>query len=229
MYVPAHFAADDTAVRDLLLRHGAGDLVTLTEAGLVATLLPFVHDPDDGPHGALLGHVARNNDQWRARPRGRAPPPPRRWSSCAAPTLRLAVLVREQGRARPGRPDVELRDRPRVRPGDVARRPGFVEDVVRRLTALHEAALHADPAGSVVTAAGVDPDRPWTVDDAPRAFVEGQLRAVVGVRVEITRVEAKLKLSQNRPAADAAGVVAGLAGRGDDASADAVRAAAARR
>jgi transcriptional regulator len=67
------------------------------------------------------------------------------------------------------------------------------------------------------------------VDDAPRPFVEGQLRAVVGVRVEVTRVEAKVKLSQNRPEADVAGVVAGLTARGDAASADAVRAANAHR
>src|SRR5439155_1285751 len=66
MYVPAHFAMDDAAVRELLDRHGAADLVTATPDGLVATMLPFVHDRTAGEHGALLGHVARNNPQWRA-------------------------------------------------------------------------------------------------------------------------------------------------------------------
>src|SRR2546423_10981746 len=65
MYVPVHFAMDDAAVRDLLSQHGAADLVTATPDGLLATMLPFVHEPDAGEHGALLGHVARNNDQWR--------------------------------------------------------------------------------------------------------------------------------------------------------------------
>ena len=65
MYIPAHFAADDAAVRDLLARHGAADLVTLTADGLLATMLPFAYEPAAGEHGALLGHVARNNDQWR--------------------------------------------------------------------------------------------------------------------------------------------------------------------
>jgi transcriptional regulator len=60
------------------------------------------------------------------------------------------------------------------------------------------------------------------VDDAPRAYIEGQLRAIVGVELAITRIEAKAKLSQNRPAADVAGVIAGLRERGDTASADAV-------
>ena len=65
MYIPAHFAADDVAVRELLARHGAADLITLTPGGLMATMLPFAYEPAAGQRGALLGHVARNNDQWR--------------------------------------------------------------------------------------------------------------------------------------------------------------------
>ena len=63
---------------------------------------------------------------------------------------------------------------------------------------------------------------PWTVDDAPARFIAGQLRAIVGVELVITRVEAKRKLSQNRSAADVDGVVAGLRARGDLDSADEV-------
>ena len=63
----------------------------------------------------------------------------------------------------------------------------------------------------------------WSVDDAPERFVDGQLRAVVGVEVVVTRVEAKARLSQNRPAGDIDGVVAGLTAAGAPASADAVR------
>ncbi len=90
--------------------------------------------------------------------------------------------------------------------------PVWVEDVVRRLTAKHEAARLAAPGQRM----------PWSVDDAPRAFIEGQLRAIVGLELQITRIEAKAKLSQNRPVADVAGVVAGLSARGDDRSAAAV-------
>ncbi len=67
--------------------------------------------------------------------------------------------------------------------------------------------------------------QPWSVDDAPPAYVAGQLRAVVGVELVVTRVEAKAKLSQNRSAADVDGVVAGLRADGEDALADAVEAA----
>jgi len=56
----------DEDVQDLLVHHGAGELIIYTaDAGLLATLLPFFYDPDDGPMGALHGHFARVNDQWR--------------------------------------------------------------------------------------------------------------------------------------------------------------------
>ena len=73
MYVPAHFAADDTEVRELLTQHGAADLITAAASGLTATLLPFVYEPTVGEHGALLGHVARNNGHWRQQVLGEAP------------------------------------------------------------------------------------------------------------------------------------------------------------
>jgi transcriptional regulator len=81
--------------------------------------------------------------------------------------------------------------------------------LVRRLTEHHE--RHRDD--------------PWTVDDAPPRFIAGQLRAIVGVELVISRIEAKLKLSQNRSEADVAGVVAGLGQAGDSAGAAAVDAA----
>jgi transcriptional regulator len=86
--------------------------------------------------------------------------------------------------------------------------PEWVEGIVRQLTSKHEAAK-GNPR--------------WSVDDAPRRYIDGQLRAIVGLELLITRIEAKAKLSQNRPAADVEGVIAGLAARGDDRSAEAVK------
>jgi len=60
---------------------------------------------------------------------------------------------------------------------------------------------------------------PWSVDDAPPRFIDGQLRAIVGLELVITRIEAKLKLSQNRGAADRAGAIEGLRGEDDPGSA----------
>jgi len=202
MYVPAHFAAGDAAVRDLLARSRAADLVTPTAAGLVATFLPFVHDPAVGEHGALLGHVARNNDHWRAEPVGESLAIVRGPDAYISPGFYPSKA--EHGRVVPTWNYVTVHVHGRLVVHDD---PAWLEDVVRRLTTVHEAAEAA----------------PWSVDDPPRPFVEGQLRAIVGVELHVTRLEAKAKLSQNRPPADVEGVVAGLTARGDLASADEVR------
>lgn len=181
MYVPTHFAPDDADVRALLDRPGAAELVTAGSAGLEATLLPWVHDPD---RGALLGHLARNNDHWT-----RADGQPglvivRGPDSYISPGWYASKA--EHGRVVPTWNYVTAHVHGTVTVHDD---PAWVDDVVRRLTDLHEAGR--DPA--------------WSVDDAPGKFVAGQLRAIVGIELRIERVDAKLKLSQNRPAADVDG------------------------
>ena len=207
MYIPAHFAIDDDAVLQLLARHGAADLVTQTADGLVATMLPFVYEPAVGEHGALYGHVARNNDQWRRPAHGESLAIIRGPDAYISPSWYASKA--EHGRVVPTWNYVTAHVYGRLVVHDD---PVWVEDIVRRLTAKHETARLASPGQAPA----------WSVDDAPRKFIEGQLRAIVGLELQITRIEAKAKLSQNRPAADIAGVVGGLSARGDDRNADAV-------
>ena len=204
MYVPAHFSVDDDETTALLSGHGAADLITATAQGLLATYLPFVYEPAAGEHGALLGHVARNNDQWRIPVLGEALVIVRGPDAYVSPSWYAAKA--EHGRVVPTWNYVTAHVYGRLIVHDD---PGWVDELVRRLTVKHEAASA----------------RPWTVDDAPSAFVAGQLRAIVGLELLIGRVEAKAKLSQNRSAADIDGVIEGLRTRGDDESAAAVRAA----
>jgi len=70
----------------------------------------------------------------------------------------------------------------------------WLRDLVTRLTDRHE---HGRPD-------------PWAVTDAPAKYVDGQLRAIVGIELVVERVEAKAKLSQNRDAEDRAGVLSFL-------------------
>jgi transcriptional regulator len=219
MYLPGHFAAADATVRELLTRHGAADLITLTADGLLATMLPFAYEPSapggtteqsaqwGARWGALYGHVARNNDQWRKPALGESLAIVRGPDAYVSPSWYAAKA--EHGRVVPTWNYVTAHVYGRLVVHDD---PAWVEDVVRRLTAKHEAAR--------LTSAGQPPA--WSVDDAPRAFIEGQLRAIVGLELQITRIEAKAKLSQNRPVADVPGIVAGLSARGDDRSAQAV-------
>jgi transcriptional regulator len=201
MYVPAHFAVDEAAVHELLARHGAADLVTLTDEGLVATMLPFAYVPDAGPRGSLHGHLARNNAQWRLAARGEALAIVRGPDAYISPGFYAAKA--EHGRVVPTWNYVTAHVYGQLTVHDDAT---WTESVVRRLTEKHEASSA----------------RPWSVDDAPRSYIEGQLRAIVGIELLITRVEAKAKLSQNRPEQDIPGIIAGLRERGDIPSASLV-------
>jgi transcriptional regulator len=214
MYIPAHFAIDAAAVDELLAHHGAADLITLTEDGLLATMLPFAYEPSAGEHGTLYGHVARNNDQWRKPAMGESLAIVRGPDAYVSPSWYAAKA--EHGRVVPTWNYLTAHVYGQLIVHDD---PAWVEDVVRRLTAKHEAARLASPGQRM----------PWSVDDAPRKFIEGQLRAIVGLELQITRIEAKAKLSQNRPETDIAGIVGGLSARGDDLMATAVEDANAER
>lgn len=206
MYVPKHFTATADQLAGLLSAPIAGDLITPTADGLQATLLPWLHvpDPDGGP-GRLQGHLARNNPHWQAQPTGESLVILKGPDAYISPSWYASKA--EHGRVVPtwnylichAHGDLVVHD-------DVS----WLDDLVRRLTDRHESALSQD--------------HPWSVDDAPEKFVNGQLRAIVGVELIISRIEAKAKLSQNRPAADVLGVINGLTERGDLASAAAVRA-----
>lgn len=189
MYTPAHFTASPDAITDLLTRPAAANLVTATAQGILATMLPLIYEPSIGEHGALHGHLARNNPQWSAPALGESLVILQGADAYVSPSWYASK--REHGRVVPtwnystAHVYGEL-----VVHEDAA----WLGNHIRQLTDVHE-------AGS---------DRPWSVDDAPERFISGQLRAIVGVELIISRIEGKTKLSQNRTDADISGVIAGL-------------------
>ncbi|HEY8636300.1 MAG TPA: FMN-binding negative transcriptional regulator [Candidatus Limnocylindrales bacterium] len=208
MYVPAHFKPDDGTVRELLRNLGAANLITATADGLLATMLPLVYDegesrPGLGPWGALLGHVARNNGQWRVPAIGQALVIVQGPDAYISPAW--YATKREHGRVVPTWNYVTAHVHGRLVIHDD---PEWVEANVRRLTAKYEA-TRAEP---------------WSVDDAPETYIAGQLKAIVGVEIVIDRVEGKVKLSQNRSDADIAGAIRGLEERGEHRVSAAMRA-----
>lgn len=206
MYVPKHFAASNDVVRELLSNQGAADLITTGDDGLAATVVPFIFDPDEGENGALHGHIARANSHWRLTVNGEALVIVRGPDTYVSPSWYPSKAENE--RVVPTWNYSVLHVRGRL---EWHHEPAWIESLVQRLTDKHEQALGAQ--------------EPWRVDDAPKSFIDKQLRAVVGVSIEITSVEAKMKMSQNRSQSDAAGVVTGLASSGRTAVAEAVRSA----
>jgi transcriptional regulator len=207
MYVPKHFAAPGPeAVHRLLAEAGASDLITHGPGGFEATTVPLIFDPAVGGHGALLGHLARGNQQWQDADGAEALVVARGPDAYVSPSW--YAVKQEHGRVVPTWNYTVVHAHGRLLVHDD---PAWCEQLVRRLTDRHEAGRA----------------QPWSVDDAPPRYVAGRLRGIVGIEVRITRLEAKFKLSQNRVAADRAGVADGLAA-GDErqrAVAEAVRTA----
>jgi transcriptional regulator len=204
VYIPAHFAVSPDSVQHLLTRPAAANLVTATASGMLATLLPFIYDAEAGEPGALHGHVARNNPQWSEAALGESLVIIQGADAYISPSWYASKA--EHGRVVPTWNYSTAHVYGKLVIHDD---PHWLASHVRRLSDHNEAAA----------------ERPWTVDDAPERYIAGQLRAIVGVELLITRIEAKHKLSQNRPDADIDGVVAGLRARGDVESAADVEAA----
>ena len=215
VYIPDHFRPTDDDVRELLANLGAADLITATADGLLATMLPLIHEPAGaspgvGEQGRLLGHLARNNRQWKVPPIGDALVIVRGPDAYISPAW--YVTKREHGRVVPTWNYVTAHVHGRLVVHDD---PAWCEANVRALSERHEA----------------DRDEPWSVDDAPPPYIAGQLKAIVGVEIRIERIEAKFKLSQNRSVEDVDGAIAGLEAErpGAEPMAAAMREARARR
>jgi transcriptional regulator len=201
MYLPTAFKEERVPVlHDAIGRIKVGTLVTLGAQGLEASHLPMLIDPEPGPFGTLIGHIARGNPQWK-----RAAPEPEAMVTFLGPngyvTPAWYETKRETGKVVPTWNYIAVH---------AYGTPRFIEDrdellsIVTRLTQTHESGRTA----------------PWAVTDAPADYIDGMLKAIVGVAIPLTRLEGKWKLSQNRNAADIAGVRAGLAQEpGDDAAA----------
>jgi transcriptional regulator len=197
MYRPAHFdIADGEQLHALLRAAGAVHLVTNGDGGMDSSLIPMLFDPAVGKHGALVGHVARANPQWKVGDGAPALVIVPAADAYVSPTW-LATKS-ETGKVVPTWNYTVVHVHGRLRVHDD---PEWLGTLVRALTDRHEAAMPS----------------PWSVDDAPADYIAATLRGIVGVEVRIDRIEGKRKLSQNRTPADVDGIIAGLAA-GDAAS-----------
>jgi transcriptional regulator len=191
VYVPEHFREERIEVlHDAIRAAGMATLVSMTADGLIASHAPLMLDPEPAPYGILIGHLARANPHARTADQGvqtlvifQGP------DGYITPSYYAAK--REHGKVVPTWNYAAIHAYGTLEAFDD---PTRLLDVVTRLTQLHETPRTT----------------PWAVSDAPEDFVQGMLRGIVGIALPITRLEGKIKMSQNRPAADQAGVVDGL-------------------
>lgn len=191
MYLPTHFAVTDPeALHELMRAHPLGALVTHGEGGLDASHLPFEFDAEEGEHGVLRAHVARNNPLWQEVTDGQEVLVIfKATDGYVSPNWYPSKL--EHHRQVPTWNYAVVHAHGRIRVRDDAR---FVRRLLASLTRVHEA---TEP-------------KPWKMADAPRDYLEAMVAAVVGIEVEISELVGKFKLSQNKEAADRQGVVDAL-------------------
>jgi len=196
VYIPRPFTVTPDQARDLLREVTVGQLVTATEQGPMATLMPWVVDDENN---TLVGHMARPNAQWQVPWHGQALVIAEGPNGYVSPSW-YATKV-ESGRVVPTWNYLVVQVY-----GDLVIHDdhSWVDAAVRRLTDRYEQQR----------------SEPWSVDDAPADYIDGQLRGIVGIELQIDRVEAALKMSQNKSAADASGVVAGFIADGNSAAAE---------
>ena len=205
MHRPDHFRVDDVADMHALMRaRPFAALVSSTASGLYGTHLPTVLK-DEGANGTIECHLARANPHWK---------------DLAAGGEALMIFQGPDGYITPNWYPSKAQHGKTVPTWNYAivhayGCPAVMQDkdwLRRHVGELTDQQERSEAA-------------PWKLSDAPESYVDVMLRGIVGFRFEITRLEGKWKMSQNREMEDRKGVIAGLEGRatGDDlAIADAV-------
>jgi transcriptional regulator len=184
MYIPKHFSEDDLATLHTLMRdYSFATLISSQDDGVpVATPLPFVVDTHTAPYGRLYAHMALGNSQWRTFKPGRE------------------VLVIFQGPHAYITPSwyeeplsVPTWDYATVHAYGLPRVIEDHKELYRHLKSLveqHERQF----------------EEQWRLDSLPDEYIEKMMRGVVGFEIEITRLQGKFKMSQNRSESERARV-----------------------
>lgn len=192
MYTPRAFALDDLPELQQLIRHTRlAQLVTFGEHGLQASHLPLLLNPDEGPNGTLYGHLAKANRQWQDLQNG---------------SEALVIFAGAEAYVSPGFYPAKAEHGKVVPTWNYLAVHAYGQAEVftdtERLLTLVSALTDRHENGRA---------QPWKVSDAPVDYIDGMLKAIVGFALPIQRLQGKRKLSQNRSAADIAGVREGLA------------------
>jgi transcriptional regulator len=190
MYLPHHFREEDLARLHAAMReYGFATLVSQVDGAPFATHLPVLLDADRGEHGSIVGHVARANPQWRSLEGQEA------LVLFQGPHAYVSPSWYETELNVPTWNYVAVHAYGRAR---LIEAPDELNTLVRRLVHIYESGQ----------------PEPWA-PHLPEEFLQARLAAIVGFELEITRLEGKFKLGQNRPEQDRLSAARTLIAAGD--------------
>jgi transcriptional regulator len=179
VYVPPKHAIDEWAAWDIVREAGAGMLVVVGPDGLQSVFAPVIVSDD---HTKILSHVAKANSWWRALRDGDEV---------------LGLFLVASAYVSPSNYPSRFES-----PG-VVPTWNYVAAEVRGRATVHEESQWLQRQVRDVTnqfEAGRSPE--WRVDDAPSEYVDQQVKAIVGIEIDVVAIQGKAKLSQNRPDID---------------------------
>jgi transcriptional regulator len=200
MYRPAHFREDDpVAIGAFVDAYPLAAVVAMGPDGFVANHLPLLRLVGDDGSSVLRGHVARANELWKVVPDG-------------APVI--AIFRGEDHYVSPGWYPTKAET------GEVVPTWNYVvANAHGRIRFIQDAAWLRELVGSLTRHHERTQARPWSIEDAPEAYLARMLGAIVGFEIAVERIEAKRKSSQNRTERERAGVVKALTDEGISAAA----------
>ncbi|OCJ14080.1 transcriptional regulator [Rhizobium sp. AC44/96] len=191
MYQPPHFREDDLDTQHALVRaHPLGLLITAGQSGLIANPVPFLLDAAASQKGTLRLHVARANGQWR---------------DIEAGAEVLAVFQGANSYVTPSWYKTKQETGKVVPTWNYA-----IVQAKGSARVIEDANWLLAQITAITRQQEGEREKPWAVGDAPDDFIRAQMKGIVGIEIEISSIEGKWKVSQNRPVADREGVVVGL-------------------
>jgi len=191
MFKPPMFVEErEELIHNLIRSNSFGTLICMVDGELAADHLPLLFKPELGEKGVLHAHISKGNPLWTKHQGGQE------------------VMVIFQGTHHYISPSwyASKAEHEKVVPTwnyAVVHVHGTIKIIEDHDWLLNHINEQTDKNEQHY-------DTPWKVSDAPEKFINGQLKGIVGVEIEITRFDGKWKMSQNKNAADKKGVVKGL-------------------
>ncbi len=198
MYIPATFKETRLEVMHALIEASPlGLLISNGRSGLLASPLPFMiyREEGVGKFGTLRAHLARANPHWK---------------DLTGELECLIVFQGEQGYVTPSWYPSKAATQQAVPTWNYATVHAWGQAKV-----IEDAAWLRRQLDEMTHFHEQERAPKWAVDDAPSAYIETQMKAIVGIEIPVTRIEGKWKMSQNRGEADRLGVIDGMRSPGD--------------
>ena len=195
MYNPGSFSETDTReLTGLVQQYPLGLLITSGLSGLLASPIPFLYRVKEGK-SMLVAHLANANPHWK---------------DLVGLKECLVVFQGSENYITPGWYPTKQTTHKVV--------PTWNYEMVQVKgipTVVESSDWLRSQVGDITDSMEQKRKMPWKVADAPADFIESQLKAIVGLEIEITKIKGKWKMSQNRPIEDAQGVAKGLSNPND--------------